>query len=547
MKQYDRWQYSSEQAFSEIVILTPDGKEEKVQSFRLQPAKFSYDRHGYETVSANGPLLYAARYTPKKPGVYHFTVIMNERETERGEWECEASDNHGFIHIRKKDSRYFAYSDGTPFCPVGINLCYPTAYDYSDGTEFGINGQKCYLGIRQYEAWFKNLSQNGVNLVRLWLGHEYFNPDTGEATELNYLQFAKIDAVVELAEQYGIKLKLTFEHFRDFSCKDTVPDGYNGYIYKLFHKTLNYGNRACQSMEEWLTDPLWKSLWLKKVSEFTRRYGGNTSIFTFEFWNEMNAVTADFDTVAAWNREMMPKCKKLAPDNLWVNSLGSLDAEYVQNMYDFYLKNTEDDFIQFHRYLDQGARLNCCQPCDFTGEGIKRVQKDNRPILLAETGAVNDCHSGPFRYYSADHRGIIFADCVYTPFFCGSAGCGNIWHWDERYVESKNLYHMYQKFSEFVHGIALDEEQFVCRNCSDDRVWMYLLVGKTVTLGYIRNKSDSWDKILRDGQQPEPLQAIELPRADKSALYPIWPGETAEAAGNQIQNLRYGVFLKLYK
>ena len=106
---------------------------------------------------------------------------------------------------------------------------------------------------------------------------------------------------------------------------------------------------------------------------------------------------------------------------------------------------------------------------------------------------------------------------------------------------------MYQKFSEFVHGIALDEEQFVCRNCSDDRVWMYLLVGKTVTLGYIRNKSDSWDKILRDGQLPEPFQAIELPRADKSALYPIWPGETAEAAGNQIQNLRYGVFLKLYK
>lgn len=163
----------------------------------------------------------------------------------------------------------------------------------------------------------------------------------------------------------------------------------------------------------------------------------------------MNCV-GEFNTMTEWNRDILPKVKKLFPKNLVCNSLGSFDSDFVKNMYDSFCWY-KSDFMQIHRYLDQGASYGDCREnmLDVIKGAFKKIPSD-KPVFLAETGAVNNCHSGPFKFYVNDDREILFADAVYTPVFLKSAGTGNIWHWDERYVESKNLYPMFKPIKELV-------------------------------------------------------------------------------------------------
>ena len=155
--------------------------------------------------------------------------------------------------------------------------------------------------------------------------------------------------------------------------------------------------------------------------------------------------------------------------------------------------------------------------------------EQDMPLLVAETGAVNNNHSGEFKYYSCDDRGIIFIDCVYTPLFLGSAGCGNIWHWDERYVESKNLYKYYKPLADLICGIDFAMENFKSYDLSNDDAYLFILQGKTICLGFIRNKSDCWKNVLRDLNDPKPIEKLTTALPCKRVVaYPIWKDDTAK-------------------
>jgi len=134
--------------------------------------------------------------------------------------------------------------------------------------------------------------------------------------------------------------------------------------------------------------------------------------------------------------------------------------------------------------------------------------------LLAETGAVNDCHSGPFRYYGADHDGLIFHDTTYAAFFAGAAGSGHIWHWD-RYVQQKNLWPGFRALADALRGVAVDREGFEPIDLSCETYWCLGLRGRTGGLLWLRNKADRWDHVLRDDHLPP---RIDDARIDLSAF-----------------------------
>ena len=178
------------------------------------------------------------------------------------------------------------------------------------------------------------------------------------------------------------------------------------------------------------------------------------------------------------------------------------------------------------------------------------MRTKDRPMLLSETGAVNDCHSGEFRYYSADDRGIIFVDCVYTPLFVGSGGCGNIWHWDRRYVESKMLYRFFKPLSDLVRGVEFDREGFDPVDLSTDKAYILALKGRRTTLVFVRNKSDNWMNTLRDMNEPSPID-VEIDCVGNTVkLYNIWDEEKAEYSVEKgklyAKGLRYCVMFKMF-
>ena len=547
-KKYERLDFIVGENVEFVRIIRPDGKTDNVYPFQYQPIEISYNEEGMEFVKPVGVTEKHCRYTPDFIG--EASIEFHGEDTSNTVLTVLPSKEHGYVEVGKTDAKYFAYSDGTPFFSVGINTAFPSLYAKSDGIEFGVSGSSCYLGLKQYERWFKKLSESGANVARVWLGHEYFNPDTEHTYELNYTQFSKIDMLVELARKYSIKLKLTFEQFRFFNYERIADStSYEDDVFRKFNKRLYDGDVRCNSTKEWLSDDRWKKAWLFKIGEFAKRYSGDTVIFAVELWNEMNAACA-MDTLVEWNSDALPKVKELFPKHLVCNSLGSLDCESSKNSYNSFCWD-KSDFVQIHRYLDQGAAYEDCREnaIDVVKGAFEKISS-NKPVFLAETGAVNNCHSGPFRFYVNDDRGIIFADMVYTPVFLKSAGTGNLWHWDERYVESKNLYHMFRPIKELVSNIDFEKEDFVSVDLSDEFVSLLLLKGKTVALGYIRNKSDNWKNTLRDLKSAKLIEYFEF-RFDASDIQciKVWNDDNTEAKLHDgkvcFKNINYGTLFRL--
>lgn len=550
-KCYERIEREYKEKPKGVFLKDENKKIEEIFSFEYQPIELIYDDEGIEHIELCGEILYKVRFTFKNEGKYILQVDFENGDVEYEEFVVQGYFNEGYVKVSKSDRRYFSYSTEKCFYPVGINLAFPKDCGISNGKEFGLNGQVKYMGLRQYERWFKRCSENGVNVVRIWAGHTYFSPDTENVEEYKLEQFTKFDMLLDLAKKYGLKLKITFEQFRFFSYeKDN-----NSYIFKLFNKNMYFGDQKCNSTEEWLTEEKWKDTWLNKINEFAKRYSGDTEIFAIELWNEMNCLGEKYGVlyseIVKWNTEMIPKVKALFPDNLVVNSLGSLDCEMNLNMYNLFPWD-KCDFKQMHRYLDQGGQHEDTtkNPVEVIQKGMEKIKDNKMPFVVAETGAVNNNHSDKFKYYSCDDRGIIFVDCVYTPLFLGSASCGHIWHWDDRYVESKNLYKYFKPLADMVSEIDFQSEEFESIDFSDDEAYIFILKGKNVSLGFVRNKSDCWQNVLKDFKNATVIKEKEISFNGTSIKeFKIWEDDTTKiSVGDQkvkFENLLYGTIFKI--
>lgn len=554
LTKYSRITFDFDKPTDFIKIIRPDGKVDTVDTFIYQPITVSYDSEGIEKAKCSGTTQQKCRYTPNFSGSAKIKAYAGNNIIEETDLEIGESSNHGYIKISQNDKKYFTYTDGTPFFVIGINTAFPTSYGVSDGTEFGLSLSHKYVGLRQYERWFKKLSQNGVNVARVWLGHEYFTPDTENAFVFNYAQFSKIDMLFELAKKYHIKLKITLEQFRFFDYERVAnSNSYGDDVFRKFNKKLYHDGKRCEDIDEWLSDNTWREAWLAKVNEFAKRYSGDTELFAVELWNEMNwlNVHGSYLDIYDWNRQILPQVQDMFPQHLVINSLGSLDSEYSNQMYDNFCWD-KVPFAQIHRYLDQGAEYDdChCSPIDMIGGAFEKFDTD-KAVYIAETGAVNNCHSGPFKFYVNDDDGIIFADTVYTPLFMKSCGAGSIWHWDERYIEAKNLYGLFKPLCNLVSNVEFDKESFEPLSFSDKNVKVLLLKGKTLTLGYIRNTDYNWENVLRDLKNVPPVDAfkINLSNVENIELIPIWSNDrttvTFDSESMTFKNIAIGTFFKI--
>jgi hypothetical protein len=529
---FGRWMrtFPYRQPVDRVEILPAGGEVELRPTFLHQPAELFYDDHGYEHLRTVGKPVYAVRYTPTKAGLHRYRAFTGEKVMEEGGFHCASSDHEGYVVTRSDSPRYLLTTHGKGYVPIGPCMVGPPSYPLPAGSEhFETSESTATLGAAEYQRWFRLLSENGGNYARIWLSHPYFNVETEVAGELNLGAFARLDAVIEHARTHGIRLKLCFEHFRTFT---------QG---RPFYKELRHPDdgRAPESIDAWLTEPTWRELWLKKVKAYTDRYGDDPVVMAWELWNEMDCVAGDFDLVRAWTEDMLKEVRKLAPEHLVTNSLGSFDSETkidMQNGFHF----PEMSIDQVHRYLDQGAPWEICRedPVALSIDAVRRTARLDRPLLLAETGAVNDRHTGPFRYYRMDNRGIIFHDTTFPAFFTGAAGTGHIWHWDH-YVDQKNLWRHYRIFAELVEGLDLGFERFMPFDLSNDTTWFRGLRGRRSTLAWVRNRADTWHAVLRDGKEP-PLveeQVFDLTQfqIQEGAVRLFWPwgDEPDEVAGGE--------------
>ena len=487
-------------AFAEMI--TPDGKVEPLWIYTHNDADFTYDRHGYETVTLHSKPRKQVAYTATREGLYSVLVHIDDMLIKEIPIECEGIANGGYVEVSKRDQRYFAFSDGSSYVPIGPNLVGCGYSHLPAGREhFKRSGQTVTTGLLEWRRWCKEMKKAGANYTRIWLSNRYTNARTGIMGIHDPEALARFEAVIELAREYDIRVKLCLEHWRTFS--DTTHFAYKYYIDPDTGYQLKDEN-------EWFNSPVWNERWLTDIEPYLARCQNDPIVFAWELWNEIECGSANFEAVTGFTERMLKAVKERSPLNMAVNSLGSYDNDsWSPPRQDRFAEIEAMDFLQVHRYLDQGAPSEICHtdPIEFSIDAVERTRRDNKPIILTETGAVNDSHTGPFRFYNCDHDGLVFHDVTYPALFAGAAGSGHIWHWDS-YVEPKNLWRHYTPMVKAVEGIQMDTENFVNGVIPNDNAWILTLTGNEHILVLVRNKSDRWDLVLRDDITPNLIENL---------------------------------------
>jgi len=426
-------------------------------------------------------------------------------------------DGQAFVRISPRDARYFELSDGRPYIPIGLNMCWPPW----PGKEVGA-----------MEAWMKNLAANRGNFVRVWLSIGCFDIENTRSGQYEESQARHIDELLAMARRHKIRLKLCLEHFRTF-------EGKTGTTNKPLHLAVNGG--PASSVADFFDSQRSRDQFKRKLAWYANRYGSDPIVFGWELWNEINCVQGG--DVFAWTEMMLVELHRLFPKNLAMQSLGSHDSDWTLRYYPRMMVMPGNDVAQVHRYLDLGAKYEVCHgPMDIlAADAVKQIQKldPRRPILLAESGAVEPGHSASFKLFPKDTRGIILHDVLFAPFFAGAAGPGHVWHWED-YVAKNNLWWHFGRFATVVEGIDPPAEGFTAAELPHPTLRVRALTGCRTFLAWLRDPENTWQAELAEGKPPRRISGASLRLPDGLALdgetlrtYDPWQDRWTPAAASK--------------
>jgi hypothetical protein len=413
----------------------------------LVPGFFTQD---FERASPDGTSLrpvgepyFAVRFTPTELGTYRYRIVMTGRGTRdegratvtqmqvasawftlkvtsnpqgKGRGMRDEGREKGFV--RRGKFWHLQFDDGTPFVPVGLNVCWSSN------------------NLSAYERWFSAMKRNGANFARIWLvrwnmGLEWTKGD-GNGMYQGIGRYAldnawRIDELLRLAERNGIYLMLCL--------------GYHG---ELADRQLYFGEQAwdknpynrknggpCDKPADFWTNPDAKRLYKQRLRYLIARYAHSPNVLAFEFWNEVHAP-------ADWVREMAQFVRSVDIYGHLLTTTYGDDAVW---------QLPEMDFTQAHWYGDGSQR-----DCTMTVVNLHRqhMERYRKPFLLGEFGI--DWRT-PDITYDPKGNALHWHNGMWASLMSGGMGTACVWWWDN-YIDRLNLWHHFRPVADFVQLVG---------------------------------------------------------------------------------------------
>lgn len=380
-------------------ITHPDGRTSKSQAFWFQEYAMS-SNGGISSTMKTGEPSWRLRFAPPAIGEYKFTftALIDGQVIP----VPSQSINVNTATVPKVVASGTSFTrGGTPFVPIAYNISWANRFDE----------------ISKYERWFSKASSSGVNVARVWmaswsLGIEWTDTGLGDYTKRLDRAWL-LDQVFTIAAKYGVGIQLVLINHGAFSTS-TNPEWYsNPYNSSNGGPIANAGDFATNEIA-------WK-YWSQRLQYLIARYGAYSSLFTWEWWNEVNFTPIKSEDLITWIKKSDAILQEWDSYNTMTTNSWSSGAS---------LQNWENlDYAVTHVY-DPSDPI---KSLTVQAEALRKAVP-NKPILVGEMGS-GTVTEDPF----TDPRGLHLHNAQWAATFVGFAGPASYWWWDT-YVDPLDLW-----------------------------------------------------------------------------------------------------------
>lgn len=412
-------------------VVTPKGVTYSMPGFLYRPFERSLS-DGKEVLTKKGEPDWRIRICPTESGEYTVVVSLKDRtgvvSSDPIHFTADPTKNHGNIRISPRNHQYFEFSDGTPYYPIGANVCW--------GNE---------RGTFSYDDWLPAYGNVGANYLRLWLGPSWTTfgleqkgkPEEGRGFELIDLANAwRLDEVLTKARENGMDAMLSIDSFNSLRAHGPYP--------AWDDSALNKDNGGpLRIWTDFWTNSRVEAWYKAKLRYLVARYSGFSNVFSWEFWNEVD-LTEDYsaDVVQAWHQRMGDALRSLDPYHHLITTsladpMGNRNLDLLPEL----------DYAQTHTYNNP----------DVAGSVLyqqSRKAEWGKPHYVGEIGADS---SGPRT--NEDPKGLQIHDPLWMSVATGSSGAAMPWYWDNL-IAPKILYPLFGALARFTKDIDWPGEDF---------------------------------------------------------------------------------------
>ena len=414
------------------------------------------------------------------------------------------------VRVSPRDARYLELSSGAPYIPNGLNMIAPPGND-----------------MARMEEWLATLAANGGNYIRVWLSSPFWDVEHEKSGVYDAEKARRIDRLLEVCRRHGIRVKFTLEHFRTIGeqTRQTWAD-----------KPLHHVSRGgpAQSIADFFNGEASREQFKRKIRWYAERYGslaGGLRLGAVERSQRRACAATTWRGPRSCWRSCIRPSRGTSACRAWAASTGPGGATFTAATAPWRAttwRRCTATWTWERNWRCARARWTCWRR---TRCANSPAFEPKRPILLAESGAVEPSHSGPFKLYAADREGMLLHDVLFAPFFAGAAGAGQIWHWDS-YVAANDLWRHYARFAEAVKGLDPAAEGWQPVMVEHPRLRIYVLKGRRTLLAWCRDKRNTWEAELKNGEKPEVLRGVEVAldgAAGLARIYDPWANRWSEA------------------
>jgi hypothetical protein len=467
-------------------FIGPRGRTRTVHGFLYQAYERSLE-NGAERLKPRGEPVWKVRYAPTAVGRHRWTLRVRTRggaaSGGAGVMVCEPSERPGFIRVSRRAPRYFEFSTGRPFFPIGHNICWVDSK----------------LKTYDYENYFRKMAAAKENFTRIWMCSWSLELEGERLDDYRLDNAWRLDHIARFARKYGIYFKLCLDNFYDFTQKRHGP-----------YWRSNGG--MCVEPRCFFTKAAAREHYQRRLRYIVARWGHCPQVMCWEFWNEMDYAPSEKGRVRSqkepymlqWTAEMAAELRRLDPyDHCVTNTLAAY-TDWPQ-----FWASPALDFVQIHAYIYDDWVPNPRQgdAAALVLDLAQDFEQFRKPLLVAEFGF----HAAKKRGMNElDPLGIHLHNALWASCLGGAAGAPMLWWWDN-YVEPNDLYYHYRAIGRFLEGVDWTGQPWVTlRDGGRNHLRLLGLRTDTHALLWFQDRRNTWQRRMEEKQPPRLLQPFSL-------------------------------------